>query len=88
MAESIAEAEKEVASRHGEEADLQGQIKALEAASEVKLVKPVGLDGDETKALVKQTDDMVKEALNSRSQITYNGNDVDIKMNEEDAERN
>ena len=46
MAESIAEAEKEVASRHGEEADLQGQIKALEAASEVKLVKPVGLDGD------------------------------------------
>ena len=36
----------------------------------------------------KEANDLVKEALESRSTVTFNGDDVKISMNAEDKERN
>ena len=46
------------------------------------------MSDDEKKATNKKADAMVAEALDSRSQINFDGKDISIKMNDFDEERN
>jgi hypothetical protein len=43
---------------------------------------------DEKRATNKKADAMVAEALDSRSQINFDGKDISIQMNSFDEERN
>jgi len=65
MAESIAEAEKEVASKQSNSIDIQTQIKKLEDESEVKEDKNYKVDKDAKKKINKMTDDITDMALQS-----------------------
>ena len=79
MAESIAEAEKEVKEKKGT-IDMQKEIKQLEEESEVKTVKPTEeMDAAQKKMTNKMTDDITAEALESKSILEYNGKDYDVK---------
>ena len=86
MAESIAEAEKEVKEKKGS-IDMQKEIKQLEEDSEVKTTKPSDdMDVNERKHINKLTDQLTSEALESKSVLEYNGNNIDVKQNAEEAE--
>ena len=79
MAESIAEAEKEVKEKKGT-IDMQKEIKQLEEESEVKTVKPTEeMDAAQKKMTNKMTDDITAEALESKSILEYNGKEYDVK---------
>lgn len=88
MAESLAEAQKEVDAAHGKSVDLQGQIKALEEESTVTVPKMDNLSVSRKVAVDKEANDLVKEALESRSSVNFNGDDVSITVNADDKERN
>jgi hypothetical protein len=83
MAQSIAEAEKEVAEKRGVSVDMQKEIKQLEEDSEVKGAK-VDQDADvnQRKKINKMADDMTADALESKSIINYDGKSWDIKQSE------
>jgi len=86
MAESIAEAEKEVKEKKGS-IDMQKEIKQLEEDSEVKQSKPADdIDVNERKNINKLTDQLTSEALESKSVLEYNGKEVDVKMDKESQE--
>lgn len=85
MAESIAEAEKEVKDKKGS-VDMQKEIKQLEADSEVKVVKSDDMDVNQRKQTNKLTDDLTAEALESKSILEYNGAEFDVKQNKEEEE--
>lgn len=86
MAESIAEAEKEVKEKKGS-IDMQKEIKQLEEDSEVKATKPSDdMDVNQRKHINKMTDDLTSEALESKSVLDFNGKDVDIKADKEQQE--
>jgi hypothetical protein len=86
MAESIAEAEKEVKEKKGS-IDMQKEIKQLEEESEVKATKPSeDMDVNQRKNINKMTDDLTSEALESKSVLDFNGKDVDIKQDKEQQE--
>jgi hypothetical protein len=86
MAESIAEAEKEVKEKKGS-IDMQKEIKQLEEDSEVKTTKPSDdMDVTERKHINKLTDEMTSEALESKSVLDFNGKDLEVKQNPEDQE--
>jgi hypothetical protein len=86
MAESIAEAEKEVKEKKGS-IDMQKEIKQLEEESEVKATKPSDdMDVNQRKNINKMTDDLTSEALESKSVLDFNGKDVDIKADKEQQE--
>lgn len=46
------------------------------------------MSDDDKKATNKKADAMVAEALDSRSQINFDGKDISIEMNSFDEERN
>jgi hypothetical protein len=79
MAQSIAEAEKEVAQKRGS-LDMQKEIKQLEEESEVKGSK-IAEDADVNtrKNINKMTDQLTADALESKSIFDYNGKDIDVK---------
>merc|ERR1712153_78650 len=79
MAQSIAEAEKEVAQKRGS-LDIQKEIKQLEEESEVKGSK-IAEDADVNtrKNINKMTDQLTADALESKSIFDYNGKDIDVK---------
>ena len=86
MAESIAEAEKEVKEKKGS-IDMQKEIKQLEEDSEVKTVKPSeDMDASQKKLTNKMTDDLTAEALESKSVLEYNGQEFDVKQDKEAQE--
>lgn len=85
MAESIAEAEKEMKDKKGS-IDMQKEIKQLEADSEVKVKVSEEMDVNQRKQTNKLTDDLTAEALESKSILEYNGADIDIKQNKEEEE--
>lgn len=79
MAQSIAEAEKEVAEKRGS-IDMQKEIKQLEEDSEVKGGK-IAEDADisQRKKINKMTDQMTADALESKSTLEFNGKEFDVK---------
>jgi hypothetical protein len=79
MAQSIAEAEKEVAQKRGS-LDMQKEIKQLEEESEVKGSK-IAEDADVNtrKNINKMTDQLTADALESKSIFDFNGKDIDVK---------
>ena len=85
MAESIAEAEKEIKDKKGS-IDMQKEIKQLEADSEVKVKVSEEMDVNQRKQTNKLTDDLTAEALESKSILEYNGADIDVKQNKEEEE--
>ena len=83
MAESIAEAEKEVKEKKGS-IDMQKEIKQLEEDSEVKGTKmSEDMDIAERKHINKLTDQLTSEALESKSGLEYNGKEFDVKQDKE-----
>lgn len=86
MAESIAEAEKEVKEKKGS-IDMQKEIKQLEEDSEVKGTKmSEDMDIAERKHINKLTDQLTSEALESKSVLEYNGKEFDVKQDKEQQE--
>ena len=79
MAQSIAEAEKEVAEKRGS-IDMQREIKQLEEESEAKGAK-ISEDADvvQRKKINKMADQMTSDALESKSIIEYNGKEFGVK---------
>lgn len=81
MAESLKEAEAEVKSNKGEGMSLAQQIKTLEEQSTVKE------SGDtHDRAVSKAAAAMTSEALGTRSQVSFDGNDIKLAVNAEDEE--
>ena len=86
MAESIAEAEKEV--KEGKN-DLTEQVAKLEAETKEQAPKDEEdkLQSKEQKKLLNaQTENMVDDALSSQSVIKYDGHDTSVKTNDAMAE--
>ena len=86
MAESIAEAEREA--KEGKSFDLTGEIMSLEKESTVAAPKLSDMSDDEKRAFNKKAAAIEAEALDSRSQINFDGKDISIKMDALDEERN
>ena len=78
MADSIAEAEKEVAmSKKGKVMDLTAQIQKLEQESSTTKTEMPD-DAEDRKKVSQMADDMVENALTSKSVVSYNGSEVDV----------
>jgi hypothetical protein len=84
MAESIAEAEAEIkAHKNGANVVTESLIRAEEAQESKDDLS--ALDSTSAKSIKQMTDDLIDGALTTKSVVSYNGGEVDVKNFSDDG---